>query len=277
MKNFATKTEFKPGTVWLAGAGPGDPGLLTLHTLHALDSADVIVFDALVSDPILDLAPEHTPREFAGKRGGKPSYKQVDISLRIIQLARQGKRVLRLKGGDPFVFGRGGEEAAALVSAGIPFRIIPGITAGIGGLAYAGIPLTHRDTNQAVTLVTGHDATGKVSRIDWKAISDGSPVIVIYMAMKHIEKIVQELRRAGRQANEPMAFVCDASMPNQTVLETTLGTCLADIKISNIKPPSIVVVGDVVNLREGLDWLGAEEGRVLINNIDTGTIDKKTG
>ena len=277
MKNFATKTEFKPGTVWLAGAGPGDPGLLTLHTLHALDSADVIVFDALVSDPILDLAPEHTPREFAGKRGGKPSYKQVDISLRIIQLARQGKRVLRLKGGDPFVFGRGGEEAAALVSAGIPFRVIPGITAGIGGLAYAGIPLTHRDTNQAVTLVTGHDATGKVSRIDWKAISDGSPVIVIYMAMKHIEKIVQELRRAGRQANEPMAFVCDASMPNQTVLETTLGTCLADIKTSNIKPPSIVVVGDVVNLREGLDWLGAEEGRVLINNIDTGTIDKKTG
>jgi len=277
MKNFATKTEFKPGTVWLAGAGPGDPGLLTLHTLHALDSADVIVFDALVSDPILDLAPEHTPREFAGKRGGKPSYKQVDISLRIIQLARQGKRVLRLKGGDPFVFGRGGEEAAALVSAGIPFRIIPGITAGIGGLAYAGIPLTHRDTNQAVTLVTGHDATGKVSRIDWKAISDGSPVIVIYMAMKHIEKIVQELRRAGRQANEPMAFVCNASMPNQTVLETTLGTCLADVKTSNIKPPSIVVVGDVVNLREGLDWLGAEEGRVLINNIDTGTIDKKTG
>ena len=277
MKNFATKTEFKPGTVWLAGAGPGDPGLLTLHTLHALDSADVIVFDALVSDPILDLAPEHTPREFAGKRGGKPSYKQVDISLRIIQLARQGKRVLRLKGGDPFVFGRGGEEAAALVSAGIPFRIIPGITAGIGGLAYAGIPLTHRDTNQAVTLVTGHDATGKVSRIDWKAISDGSPVIVIYMAMKHIEKIVQELRRAGRQANEPMAFVCNASMPNQTVLETTLGTCLADIKTSNIKPPSIVVVGDVVNLREGLDWLGAEEGRVLINNIDTGAIDKKTG
>lgn len=277
MKNFATKTEFKPGTVWLAGAGPGDPGLLTLHTLHALDSADVIVFDALVSDPILDLAPEHTPREFAGKRGGKPSYKQVDISLRIIQLARQGKRVLRLKGGDPFVFGRGGEEAAALVSAGIPFRIIPGITAGIGGLAYAGIPLTHRDTNQAVTLVTGHDATGKVSRIDWKAISDGSPVIVIYMAMKHIEKIVQELRRAGRQANEPMAFVCNASMPNQTVLETTLGTCLADIKTSNIKPPSIVVVGDVVNLREGLDWLGAEEGRVLINNIDTGTINKKTG
>ena len=277
MKNFATKTEFKPGTVWLAGAGPGDPGLLTLHTLHALDSADVIVFDALVSDPILDLAPEHTPREFAGKRGGKPSYKQVDISLRIIQLARQGKRVLRLKGGDPFVFGRGGEEAAALVSAGIPFRIIPGITAGIGGLAYAGIPLTHRDTNQAVTLVTGHDATGKVSRIDWKAISDGSPVIVIYMAMKHIEKIVQELRRAGRQANEPMAFVCNASMPNQTVLETTLGTCLTDIKTSNIKPPSIVVVGDVVNLREGLDWLGAEEGRVLINNIDTGTIDKKTG
>ena len=277
MKNFATKTEFKPGTVWLAGAGPGDPGLLTLHTLHAMESADVIVFDALVSDAILDLAPEHTPREFAGKRGGKPSYKQVDISLRIVQLARKGKRVLRLKGGDPFVFGRGGEEAAALVSAGIPFRIIPGITSGIGGLAYAGIPLTHRDTNQSVTLVTGHDASGNVSQIDWKAISDGSPVIVIYMAMKHIERIVQELRNAGRPANEPMAFVCNASMPNQTVMETTLGTCLEDIKKNHIKPPSVVVVGEVVNLRQGLDWLGAENGKLLINNIHPPIIEKQTG
>jgi uroporphyrin-III C-methyltransferase len=141
------RADFAPGSVWLTGAGPGDAGLLTLHALHGLQSADVIVYDALVSDEVLALAPADTPREYAGKRGGKPSPKQADISLRLVQLARQDKRVLRLKGGDPFVFGRGGEEALTLVREGIPFRVIPGVTAGIGGLAYAGIPLTHRDTN----------------------------------------------------------------------------------------------------------------------------------
>jgi uroporphyrin-III C-methyltransferase len=277
MKKFSTNAEFKFGTVWLAGAGPGDPGLLTLHALHALQTADVIVYDALVSEPILELAPQNTLREFAGKRGGKPSYKQADISLRIIQLARQGKRVLRLKGGDPFVFGRGGEEAAALVSAGISFRVVPGVTSGIGGLAYAGIPLTHRDTNQAVTLVTGHDASGNVTSVDWQSISDGSPVIVIYMAIKHIKLIISALRNAGRPAHEPMALVCNASMPNQTVLETTLGTCLTDIETNDIKPPSIIVVGEVVKLRAGLDWLGAESGRILSTDVFPKTSSKRTG
>src|SRR3954454_7101300 len=140
-----------PGSVWLAGAGPGDPGLLSALALHALDRADCIVYDALVDPRILELAPAGALREYAGKRGGRPSPRQPDISARLIQLARQGNRVLRLKGGDPFVFGRGAEEALALVAAGIPFRIVPGITAGIGGLTYAGIPTTHRDTNAAVT------------------------------------------------------------------------------------------------------------------------------
>jgi uroporphyrin-III C-methyltransferase len=277
MKKFSTEAEFKAGTVWLTGAGPGDPGLLTLHALHALQTADVIVYDALVSELVLELAPQTTLREFAGKRGGKPSYKQADISLRIIQLARQGKRVLRLKGGDPFVFGRGGEEAAALVSAGISFRVVPGVTSGIGGLAYAGIPLTHRDTNQAVTLVTGHDASGNVTSVDWQSISDGSPVIVIYMAIKHIKSIISALKKAGRPAHEPMALVCNASMPNQTVLETTLGTCLKDIETANIKPPSIIVVGEVVKLRAGLDWLGAESGRILSTEVFPKTSSKRTG
>ena len=245
----------KRGSVWLAGAGPGDPGLLTLHALSGLRQADIIVYDALVSKEILKLADPSAALEFAGKRGGKPSPKQVDISLRLIHLARKNKRVLRLKGGDPFVFGRGGEEATALYDAGIPFRIIPGITSGIGGLAYAGIPLTHRDTNHAVTLVTGHDAIGGISTIDWASISKSAPVIVIYMAIKHLESIVNSLLSAGRKHNEPMAIVSNASLPNQFVLETSLGSCMQDSQNSGVKAPSIVVIGPVVNFRNMLNWL----------------------
>ena len=255
--------DFVPGSVWLTGAGPGDPGLLTLHALQGLQIADIIVYDALVSDEVLELAPADTPREYAGKRGGKPSPKQADISLRLVQMARLGKRVLRLKGGDPFVFGRGGEEALALVRAGIPFRIVPGVTAGIGGLAYAGIPLTHRDTNQAVTMITGHDATGEVSGIDWQAVAKGASVLVIYMAIKHLDRIAGELIQGGRSPKEPVALVSNASMPNQRVIETTLATCAADVAEAGLTPPAIVVVGEVVRLRGGLDWLGASAGRVL--------------
>jgi uroporphyrin-III C-methyltransferase len=257
------EVDFAPGSVWLTGAGPGDAGLLTLHALHGLRAADVIVYDALVSDDVLALAPGDTPREYAGKRGGKPSPKQADISLRLVQLARQGKRVLRLKGGDPFVFGRGGEEALTLVREGIPFRVIPGVTAGIGGLAYAGIPLTHRDTNHAVTMITGHDATGDVTGIDWKAVAKGAPVLVIYMAIKHLERIAVELMAGGRSPDEPVALVSNASTPDQRVLETVLSRCAADVEASDLKPPAIVVVGEVVKLRCGLDWLGASAGRIL--------------
>src|SRR3546814_492831 len=153
---------FEAGSVWLVGAGPGDPGLLTLHAVNGLKQADAVVYDALVSASVLDLARPDCERIYAGKRGGKPSPLQADISQRLVRLAKAGKRVLRLKGGDPFVFGRGGEEALALVAAGVPFRIIPGVSAGIGGLAYAGIPVTHRDTNSAVTFVTGHGVGGAV-------------------------------------------------------------------------------------------------------------------
>ena len=152
--------EFAPGSVWLVGAGPGDPGLLSALALHALDLADHVVYDALVDPRILALARPGAALEYAGKRGGRPSPRQADISTRLIALAREGRRVLRLKGGDPCVFGRGGEEALALARAAIPFRIVPGITAGIGGLAYAGIPVTHREVGSAVTFVTGHDSVG---------------------------------------------------------------------------------------------------------------------
>jgi uroporphyrin-III C-methyltransferase len=261
---FSHLPVLEPGSVWLVGAGPGDPGLLTLLALKALAQADVIVHDALVNEECLKLARPEAALEYAGKRGGKPSAKQRDISLRLVELARAGKRVLRLKGGDPFVFGRGGEEALMLVEHNIPFRIVPGITAGIGGLAYAGIPVTHRDINHAVTFLTGHDSSGIIpDAVNWEAIGKSSPVIVMYMAMKHIAQISANLIAAGRSPAEPVAFVCNAATSGQQVLETTLGEAPAAIAASGLEPPAIVVVGEVVRLRASLDWLGALAGRRL--------------
>ena len=249
--------DLEPGWVWLAGAGPGDPGLLTLLALRGIAQADVVVYDALVSGAILAAIPRATPREHAGKRGGKPSPTQADISLRLIEHARAGKRVLRLKGGDPMVFGRGGEEALHLAEAGVPFRIVPGVSAGIGGLAYAGIPLTHRDTNSAVTFVTGHNAMGAVpDAIDWEAVAKGSPVIVIYMALKHLAAIAERLIAGGRRRDDKVAIVCDATLPTQRVLETELGRAAQDAAAAGLEPPAIVAVGEVVALRRELDWLG---------------------
>ncbi|MBM1222286.1 uroporphyrinogen-III C-methyltransferase [Ponticoccus sp. SC2-23] len=253
------------GWVWLCGAGPGDPGLLTLHALNALGQADVVVYDALVQEEILDWAPQ-AERIYAGKRGGKPSPLQRDISLRLVALAREGKRVLRLKGGDPFVFGRGGEEAQTLIQNGIPVRIVPGISAGIGGLAYAGIPVTHRDVNQSVTFVTGHDQSGQTpGSLDWEAIARGSQVIVIYMGMKHIAQITGALMDAGRPASEPVAVVTTATTASQQVLETTLGTAVEDVARSALEPPAIICVGRSVLMRQVLDWQALARGETPRN------------
>ncbi|MCO4316114.1 uroporphyrinogen-III C-methyltransferase [Phyllobacterium sp. 21LDTY02-6] len=256
--------KLEAGHVWLVGAGPGDPGLLTLHALNGIEQADVIIYDALVNEDCLSYANSAAALEYAGKRGGKPSPQQRDISLRLVELARAGKKVVRLKGGDPFVFGRGGEEALMLVEHGVPFRIVPGITAGIGGLAYAGIPVTHRETNQSVTFLTGHDASGLVpDAMDWASIAKGSSVIVMYMAMKHIGTIAARLIAGGRAASDPVAFVCNATTNVQRVVETTLAQAEADVEAAGLEPPAIVVIGQVVRLRSALDWLGALEGRVL--------------
>jgi uroporphyrin-III C-methyltransferase len=255
---------FEPGWVWLAGAGPGDPGLLTLHALNGLRQADVVVYDALVDPRVLELARTDAERVYAGKRGGRPSPKQPNISRRLIAYARDGRRVLRLKGGDPFVFGRGGEEGLALVAAGVPFRIIPGISAGLGGLAYAGIPLTHRTVNSSVTFVTGHGMTGAVPEsLDWAALSRGSPVIVFYMALRRLGEIRSRLMENGRAPEEAVAVVCAATTDDQAVLESTLGSCVEDVAAAEITAPALIVLGDVVRLRAGLDWLGALAGRVL--------------
>ena len=255
---------FDPGWVWLAGAGPGDKGLLTLHTLNALRQADVVVHDALLGDGIVDLARDGAVLEFAGKRGGKPSPKQADICLRLIEHAQAGKRVLRLKGGDPFVFGRGGEEALALVEAKIPFRVIPGISAGIGGLAYAGIPVTHRTANSAVTFVTGHALTGELpANLDWQGLARSSPVIVAYMAMKHLSLMQEQLLAGGRDPKQPVAIVSDAATARMRVLETTLDRVAQDSAEHQMAAPAIIVFGDVVRLRDSMDWFGALSGKEL--------------
>lgn len=257
MENLSIKfPEFKVGTVWIVGAGPGDPGLLTVLALHGIRNADVIVYDALVGDSILAMADDNTKMEYAGKRGGKPSAKQIDISERLVKLAKEGKRVLRLKGGDPFVFGRGAEECLRLVEADIPFRIVPGVTAGVGGLAYAGIPATTRGANTAITFITGHTAGGDVpDDINWSALASGSPALVFFMGTKHMGRIASKLMEAGRPDDEPVAIVCKATLPDQKVLVTTLANCEADYKASDLEPPALIVVGPVVALREQLDWL----------------------
>ena len=251
----------QPGWVWLVGAGPGDAGLLTLHGLNAIQQADVIVYDALVGEDILKWAKPDTQIDYAGKRGGKPSPKQRDISLKLIEYAKAGKRVLRLKGGDPFVFGRGGEEAQTLVEAGVNFRIVPGISAGIGGLAYAGIPVTHRDVNQAVTFVTGHDASGNApSAVNWRALAESSPVIVCYMSMKTLPTIVASLIEGGRDGAEPVAIVTNATRPNQKVLETTLAQAVEDAAAATLAPPAIICIGRVTLMRQTLDWMSQMSG-----------------
>ncbi len=248
--------KFESGWVWLSGAGPGDPGLLTIHALNALQQADVLVYDALVGDEILKLVSTECVLEYAGKRGGKPSVKQKDISLRLVEFARQGKKVLRLKGGDPFIFGRGGEEALYLAKSRIPFRIIPGISSGTGGLAYAGIPLTHRDFNSAVTFLTGHGMAGELPEShNWDAIAKGSPVIVLFMATKYLGEIATSLIRNGRSPDEPVAVITKASLPSQFVLETKLEFCAKDVVDHCIEPPAIIIIGEIVSLRKNLNWL----------------------
>lgn len=249
--------EFRPGWVWLTGAGPGDPGLLTLQAFHGLQTADVIFHDALVSPQVLALIPADTPKIPVGKRAGKKSMKQHEISDLLIDSARTGKRVLRLKGGDPFVFGRGAEEASQLSAGNVPFRILPGVTSGIGGLAYAGLPVSHRDVNQAFTFVTAHDATGGLSaKLDWGAVSRGSPVIVIYMGFRLISQITERLIAEGRPGSEPVAVVSKATTADQAKVITTLERASADVELSGLEPPVLIVVGRIVEMHSMLDWAG---------------------
>jgi uroporphyrin-III C-methyltransferase len=240
---------FAPGHVWLAGAGPGDPGLLTLDALAGLAQADVVVHDALVDQRVLALAGPQARLEFAGKRGGKPSPLQADVSERLIALARAGHRVLRLKGGDPFVFGRGGEEAMTLARAGIPFRIIPGVTAGLAALAAAGIPATLRGVNRAVIFAAGHGAD---ENFDWAPLARTGQPIVLYMVMHNLERITTAMREAGLAASTPAAVIVSASTPKQRIVVSTLDKLAGAARAQKFEPPAIVVIGEIVKLRDEL-------------------------
>lgn len=250
--NYTNQTEFSPsGIVYLVGAGPGDPGLLTLRGLECLQKADVVVHDRLANHELLAYA---TQAEFidVGKLPNHHPVPQSRINTILVEEALEGKAVVRLKGGDPFVFGRGGEEAQALAEAGIPFEIVPGVTSAIAVPAYAGIPVTHRGIACSVAFVTGHCAGSKPLDINWQALSQGVDTLVFLMGVHNLGIIVTSLLEAGRSHETPIALIAQGTLPIQKVVTGTL----ADIqeKASTLKPPAIIIVGEVVNLQSMLAW-----------------------
>ncbi len=237
------------GKVYLVGAGPGDPGLFTIKGKTILECADVVVYDALVSPQILAMINPNAEKIDAGKRRGRHSLVQSETTELLIEKARQHAIVVRLKGGDPFIFGRGGEEMEELVAAGIPVEVVPGVTAGIAAPAYAGIPLTHRNYSSSVTFVTGHEAAGKYRpEVNWQAIARGSETIVIYMGIHNLPHIVAELTAAGLGEETPVALVRWGTRPDQEELIGTLGQIVAQVESTGFEAPAIVIIGNVVNL-----------------------------
>jgi uroporphyrinogen III methyltransferase / synthase len=245
----------KNGFVYLVGAGPGDPGLITVKGRECIALADVILYDYLANESLLRHAAPGAELIYAGKVGGAHNREQSQINELLVSKAREGLVVTRLKGGDPFVFGRGGEECEALLAAEIPFEVVPGVTAGIGAAAYAGIPLTHRDFTTSVAFVTGHEHPGKeVSEIDWERLSLGSGTIVFYMGMKNLPLITSHLIAHGRKPETPVALVRLGTRPDQEVLTGTLADIAEKARKAGFKAPAITVVGEVVRLREKLRW-----------------------
>jgi uroporphyrin-III C-methyltransferase len=253
---FEAFPPFMPGHVWLVGAGPGDPGCLTLHAIAALGAADVVLHDALIDQRVLALAKASARLEPAGKRGHQPSIDQDAISARLVALARTGLRVLRLKVGDPLIFGRAGEEMTALAEAGIPFRIIPGITAGLAGLAAASIPATLRGVNQAIIFATGHGATG-APPADWAALAKTGQPLVLYMAMNQLGDIADALIAGGLSAATPAAAIASATWPGETVLVSRLDRIALDARSHGLAAPAVVVVGEIVAMRARLAAIAA--------------------
>ena len=236
------------GKVYLVGAGPGDPGLLTLKGKALLEHADAVVYDALVSPPILAMINPQAEQIDGGKRRGRHTKAQTETTTLLIQLAQRHAVVVRLKGGDPFVFGRGGEEMADLVAAGIKVEVVPGITAGIAAPAYAHIPITHRDYSSSVTFVTGHEAAGKYRpEINWTAIAQGSETIVIYMGVHNLPKIIPQLLAGGLPQTTPIALIRWGTRPEQVELMGTLATIVQQIHDTQFDAPAIAVIGQVVN------------------------------
>lgn len=256
------------GKVYLVGAGPGDPGLLTIRAAEVLRSAEVLLYDALVGDAIVTLAPPACDRIFVGKRGGVASISQDEIETRMVALAREGRDVVRLKGGDPFVFGRGGEEAQALRAAGIDFEIVPGISSALAVPAYAGIPLTDREHAASFTVFTGHeDPTKPASSLDWAKLADPQRTLVVLMGTATLRDIARQLVEHGLSPDTPVAVIQDGTRPSQRTVAGTLKTIPDALDAAGIRSPAVVVIGGVARLREALRWFdrgGLFGKRVLI-------------
>ncbi len=248
------------GEVYLIGGGPGDPDLLTFRALRLMQQADVIVHDRLISKEVLDLSRRDAERIYVGKERDNHSVPQDQINQLLVDLAKQGKRVCRLKGGDPFVFGRGGEEIETLTAEGVNFQVVPGITAALGTSAYAGIPLTHRDYSQAAVFVTGHLKDGSMN-LNWQALAQPNQTVVFYMGLKGLPVICKKLMESGMGGETPIALVQQATTPRQRVFTGTLETMSDVIRNSDIKPPTLIIVGNVVKLHEKLGWFRSEEMR----------------
>ncbi|GAB4266097.1 MAG: hypothetical protein Kow0092_18800 [Deferrisomatales bacterium] len=252
----------RPGICYLVGAGPGDPDLITVRGLKCLRRADVVYYDRLVSPEIVEEAPAQARLVYVGKASGRHCVPQERISALLCGDVRQGLTVVRLKGGDPFVFGRGGEEALALARAGLPFEVVPGVTAGIAAPAYAGIPVTHRRVARAVTFVTGHEASDpEGAQTDWDGLARAAHTLCIYMGTKALPDIRDRLLEAGRSPEEPAAVIEWGTLPRQRCVVGVLADIAEKAAAANMRPPSLVVVGEVVALREQLDWFRPEPAR----------------
>lgn len=237
------------GKVYLVGAGPGDPGLLTLKGKALLEHADVVLYDALVSPPILGMINPKAEKIHAGKRQGRHSMRQADTTQLLIEKAQTHAVVVRLKGGDPFIFGRGGEEMEDLIRAGVPVEVIPGITSGVAAPAYASIPLTHRNYSSSVIFVTGHEATGKYRpQVNWTAIAQAAETIVVYMGVQNLPHILEQLIAAGLAAETPIALVRWGTRPEQQELIGTLSTIIDQVETVGFEAPAIAVIGQIVDL-----------------------------
>lgn len=244
------------GKVYLVGAGPGDAELITVKGLRCLRAADVVIYDNLVNVELLDEAPLQAQRVFVGKKPGRHSVKQEEINELLILYARENLVVVRLKGGDPFVFGRGGEEALALAEAGIPFEVVPGVSSAIAVPAYAGIPVTHRDYTSLVTLVTGHEQGGSKG-VDWETLAQLGGTLVIMMGVSRFAQIAQRLLTGGMAADTPVAVIQQGTLPQQRMVRGTLVDIVERAEVAGIKSPAITIVGDVVNLSDPLAWFEA--------------------
>jgi uroporphyrinogen III methyltransferase / synthase len=244
------------GIVHLVGTGPGDPGLMTRRSLDLIAAADVILYDRLIPPDALEGARPDAELRYVGKEPGKPAVEQDEINAVLVELGRAGRHVVRLKGGDPFVFGRGGEEAEALAAAGVPFEVVPGVTAGVAAPAYAGIPVTHRDSASAVAFVTGHEDPAKEgSALDWEALARFPGTLVFYMGVRNLPLISERLREAGRDPAEPAAVVARGTLPGQQTVTGTVADIADRVDEAGLRPPAITVIGPVAGLRDTLAWL----------------------